>query len=166
MLKKIPGFTNYSVNEYGEIFSTRGNLLCQWTDNMGYKQVVLYKNNKRYYKRVHRLVYEAFNGPIKDGLLINHIDEDKSNNEISNLELTTNSVNIKHFHYYNNVKSYDISVYDKATNNLVGRYTSLRAMCNELDINRKTVTSILKGIKKTNNYKYKFINNKTNQVFN
>lgn len=161
MLKKILNFENYSVNENGEVFSTRGKLLCQWTDNVGYKQVVLYRDGKRYYKRVHRLIYEAFNGKIPDKLMVNHIDEDKNNNNLSNLEIITNRQNIKHFHDYNELKSYDISVYKKSDNSFHNRYSSLRSLSIDLKLNRKTVASIINGTKKTNNYNYIFVvNNK------
>jgi hypothetical protein len=36
---------------------------------------------------MHRIVWEKHNGPIPDGFEIHHIDEDKENNDISNLEL-------------------------------------------------------------------------------
>jgi hypothetical protein len=159
MLMKILGFDAYAVNERGEVFSQRGKMLCQWKDNMGYKQVVLYKEGKRYYKRVHRLVYEAFNGKIPDNLFINHIDSKKDNNDLSNLELMTNSENIKHFHQNNTQQKYNVSVYNKDTKDLINTYDSLRQLCEELSLNRKTVTSILNGTKKTNNYPYTFVNN-------
>ena len=38
---------------------------------------------------VHRLVYEAFVGPIPKGITINHIDGDRTNNRLGNLELAT-----------------------------------------------------------------------------
>lgn len=159
MLKRILGFDAYAVNENGEVFSQRGKTLCQWKDNMGYMQVVLYKNNKRHYKRVHRLVYEAFYGKIPDNLYINHIDSKKDNNKLSNLELMTNSENIKHFHDNHKQKRYNVSVYRKEDNSLVGTYDTLRCLCDDLNLNRKTVTSIINGIKKTNNYPYIFVNN-------
>lgn len=160
MLKKVLNFENYSVNEYGEIFSTRGKLLCQWTDNVGYRQVVIYKDGKRYYKRVHRLIYESFKGKIADGLIVHHIDEDKNNNNLSNLKAVTNKQNIKYFHEYNELKSYDISVYKKSDNSFYNRYNSLRSLSIDLNLNRKTVANIINGTKKTNNYNYLFINNK------
>ena len=162
MLKKVLNFENYSVNENGEVFSTRGKPLYQWNDNVGYRQVVLYKDGKRCYKRVHRLVYEAFYGKIPNKLIVNHIDEDKNNNNLSNLEIVTNRENIKHFHYYNELKSYDISVYKKSDNSFHNRYSSLRSLSMDLNLNRKTVSSIINGVKKTNNYNYIFVvNSKT-----
>lgn len=159
MIIPLPHFKAYRVTEYGEILSTRGKPLCQWSDNMGYKQVVLYKDGKRCYKRVHRLVYEAFMGPIPKNLIVNHIDGDKENNCLSNLELITNAENIKHFHQYNELKSYDVSVYNKSDGSFVNRFKSLRNLCDELKLNRKTVGNIVKGLKKNNNYPYTFVLN-------
>ncbi len=44
----------------------------------------------------HRVIYEAFNGPIPKGLQINHVDGDKANNVLSNLEIVTPRENIHH----------------------------------------------------------------------
>lgn len=38
-------------------------------------------------KRLHRAVWEAYNGPIPEGYHVHHIDEDRSNNQIENLSL-------------------------------------------------------------------------------
>jgi hypothetical protein len=43
----------------------------------------------------HRLVYEHFNGPIPDGMKIDHIDNDPSNNRIENLRLVTHKSNVR-----------------------------------------------------------------------
>ena len=45
---------------------------------------------------VHRFVQECFHGPIPSGMQINHIDSNKKNNCINNLELMTRSENVKH----------------------------------------------------------------------
>ena len=44
---------------------------------------------------VHRLVYETFIGDIVSGMVIDHIDEDKQNNALWNLQLLTQSDNLK-----------------------------------------------------------------------
>ena len=49
---------------------------------------------KNYY--IHRLVYECHYGPIPDKMQINHIDSNRQNNCINNLELVTQSENMKH----------------------------------------------------------------------
>lgn len=59
------------------------------TDNDGYKQVCLSVNGKHYYRRVHRLVWETFNGKIPDGLTIDHINHIRDDNRLENLRLMT-----------------------------------------------------------------------------
>lgn len=48
-----------------------------------------YYLNSTTHKRLHRCVYESANGKIPDGFQVHHIDHDKSNNELGNLELLT-----------------------------------------------------------------------------
>ncbi len=68
-------------------------------DPWGYCKVHLKKNNKTHVKCVHRLVAEAFipKKQIKRYILqVNHIDGNKQNNHISNLEWCTNHENQRH----------------------------------------------------------------------
>lgn len=48
------------------------------------------------YSVIHRLVWQYFNGPIPKGLQINHIDGNKLNNKLSNLELISQEQNLHH----------------------------------------------------------------------
>lgn len=52
-------------------------------------QATLYKNGVKKYPVVSRLVYEAFVGDIPEDIQVNHIDENPSNNVLSNLNLMT-----------------------------------------------------------------------------
>lgn len=79
--------------------------VTQWFNGRRYR---LHKN-QRYYKTsikkknvyLHRAVWEYHNGAIPEGLMIDHIDRDRSNNNISNLRLVTpkgNRANISDEH--------------------------------------------------------------------
>ena len=77
----------------------------------GYFQIGVTNNYlpKRCY--VHRLVWEAFNGPIPDGFEIDHVDENKANNSLNNLRLVTRTENMKKIrdsndHVKKNLKQY------------------------------------------------------------
>lgn len=66
-----------------------------------------YKKKKARGKTVslHRLVWEQANGPIPDGYIVHHIDEDKMNNVLSNLQLVTHAEHSKiHLTKYPTVK--------------------------------------------------------------
>ena len=67
----------------------------------GYLLVELYKNNCSKMKRVHRLVAESFIPNPKKLLSVNHIDENKENNTMENLEWCTDRYNnLYHNHYF------------------------------------------------------------------
>ena len=99
----IEGFPNYLVTTHGRVLSlkdSRGKdrikeLKPQYS-NSGYLTVLLYKNGKQYHKYVHRLVAKAFIPNPENKPEVNHIDEDKSNNCVSNLEWMTAKENRNH----------------------------------------------------------------------
>lgn len=72
--------------------------------NNGYLIVDLYKNGEGKTKHVHRLVAETFIGNDENKTTVNHIDGNKSNNVVSNLEWATPSEQNKHY-YKNKLKS-------------------------------------------------------------
>lgn len=73
-------------------------------DTQGYLLLDLYKNNKQKTIRVHRLVAVMFLENIGNKETVNHIDGDKSNNKIENLEWATFKEQNIHF-YSKNLKS-------------------------------------------------------------
>lgn len=88
--KDILGYEGlYQVSNFGRVKSLKfgkERILKLTKDKDGYLIVNLYKNNKSKTFKVHRLVAEAFI-PNPDNLpQVNHKDEDKSNNILSNLE--------------------------------------------------------------------------------
>lgn len=96
--KDVVGYEElYQVSNTGKIISRRCELRFQ-TNNYGYKTVTLYKNGKPKRKTVHRIVAEAFIPNLSNYPQINHIDENKANNCVSNLEWCTSSTNNLKYH--------------------------------------------------------------------
>ena len=62
----------------------------------GYDIIDLCRNGKYVRRGVHRVMWEAFNGPIDGRLEINHKDLNRSNNHLDNLELVTHQQNLQH----------------------------------------------------------------------
>lgn len=67
----------------------KGSLMKPFKDHGGYLCVVLTKEGKRYRKKVHRLVAEAFIPNPEGKPAVDHIDTDKSNNCVENLRWVT-----------------------------------------------------------------------------
>lgn len=94
-------FDRYSVSNQGNVRSNGTKLppgmLNPQEDAIGYVHVRLSgKSGKVKLFKVHDLVAHAFLGPKHRGLEINHIDTDKANNEVINLEYVSHLENIKH----------------------------------------------------------------------
>lgn len=97
MLKQIQDYPNYAIDEEGNVWSLRtGKRLKPCFNSKGYHRVNLYKNGKRKWAANHRLVAEAFI-PNPDNLpQINHIDENKTNNKVDNLEWCDGNYNLNY----------------------------------------------------------------------
>ena len=65
-------------------------------DHKGYDRIGLNKNGKKKRFFVHRLVLQAFNPSSDETLEVNHIDGNKLNNNVENLEWVTSSENSIH----------------------------------------------------------------------
>lgn len=84
--KPVPGCEVYEVSSFGRGRSLNYNhtgkikLLSPKKECNGYMRLCLFKHGVRKYYSVHRLVYEAFIGPIPDGMQVNHINEIKTDN--------------------------------------------------------------------------------------
>lgn len=98
----IKDYPNYYVTDCGDVYSRnfhrekRIKKLKQRVDKYGYFVVQLSKNGKEIHKSVHRLVADAFIPNPENKPQVNHIDGDKQNNKVSNLEWVTNAENILH----------------------------------------------------------------------
>lgn len=104
--KDIPEYEGrYIVSNIGNIKSVKYYSKCSYSKNLkgrktskGYLRVQLCKNSKNKDFYIHRVVAVVFL-PNPLGLKeVNHIDFDKSNNAISNLEWTTHAKNMAHAH--------------------------------------------------------------------
>lgn len=87
----------YQVSNFGNLYSNYVKRNLQLSlDEYGYKQVILVKNGVRKRHLLHRLVAQAFIPNHENKPQVNHIDENKTNNNVSNLEWVTSKENINH----------------------------------------------------------------------
>lgn len=162
VIKQIKDYDRYLIDTNGIIYDKKYNnrKICQWIDSVGYYDCILYDSNKKkHYKRVHRLVAETFIDNPNQLPQVNHKDGNKLNNNVSNLEWMTNAENTQHGYdndlYRFHTRSYPVNVYKK-NGEYITTFPSIRSMCKELGLNRKTVSNILNGFKDENNYDYLF----------
>lgn len=81
----------YQISNLGN-FKKDNKKINGWIQNTGYRTVTI--NGKKY--SIHRLVAEAFISNPENKPFVNHIDGNKLNNSIENLEWCTNKENVQH----------------------------------------------------------------------
>lgn len=87
-LKNFPG---YEISSYGEVRNKKTNkILKSFPDRYGYLRLSIGNVDNVY---IHRLMCETFYGPIDKDHEVNHIDYDRKNNYILNLEIVTQKEN-------------------------------------------------------------------------
>ena len=95
------------IDKNGKIRHYKGQIMSgriKKGTNQGYVMYDLFKDNKRKTVRLHRLVAEAFIPNPNNLPEVNHIDGNKENNTVDNLEWCTRGENIKHA-YNKNLRS-------------------------------------------------------------
>ena len=133
----------------------------------GYLYVTLYNNGKRKDYRVHRLILSTFNPrEDMDKLQVNHKDEDKTNNHLSNLEWCTQKENINYGTALTRaaLKNHEIQLNHKAKSKQVlcvelnKIFPSLREVERQLGVNHADVSKVCNGKQKTaGGYHWQFI---------
>ena len=168
--KDIPGYEGlYKVSNTGKVKSMNyrhsdvPRILATVDNGYGYYIVILYLNSVRKSASVHRLVWTAFNGPIPEGLQINHLNENKADNRLENLSLCTPKENTNYG--TRNKRAGEkhckrIQMLDK-NNNILKTFNSLKEAAQFLNKNKTTansnISSCLHGKSKSAyGYKWKF----------
>ena len=131
--KDVVGFEGlYKISDRGRVLSLansrsyykkRKNIILKpRLDRYGYFIAILYKNKKPYWRTVHRLVMDTFILNTLGKPQINHIDGNRRNNQVINLEWCTGSENKQH--------SYNIGISDaKGEKNGRAKLTTENVVC-------------------------------------
>lgn len=168
----------YQVSNYGNVRSLTRNRLQynhtgiakrtyygkflkkQLIKTTGYYYVTLYDSRKKVkMKSVHRLVAEAFILNPNSYPVVNHIDGNKLNNNVSNLEWCTISDNVKHAYKIglvkvkklygkDNPRAKKVEQYD-INNNFIKLWESIIDASKKLKINSSSISAVCKEKRKT-----------------
>lgn len=95
---EIRNYPNYLIYPDGRVWSkpryhTKGGFMKQSNHHKGYKEIHLCKDGKQKIFKVHRLVAIHYIPNPHDYPQVDHIDRDKTNNDVSNLRWVNNSQN-------------------------------------------------------------------------
>lgn len=139
--KDVPEYEGlYMISNLGNVLSKVPNngkpkkkIMKQSICSSGYMKVVLSKNGNHKQHMIHRLVAKAFIPNPENKETVNHIDGNKKNNCVDNLEWNTYSENLKHA-YKNGLNSWNprkgermkaVEQLDRNTEEVIARYQSV-----------------------------------------
>lgn len=108
-------------------YTRKGELLKPYTDRDGYHRVTLFRQGNRRKKGVHQIVATAFIPNPENLPIINHKDEDPSNNQMENLEWCTHQYN-SNYGDRNNKVSKGVSKKVKSYNPVNGDVRNYKSM--------------------------------------
>lgn len=94
--KTIPSFPDYEASTLGRIRNKNAHKIIKDNVNGGYCQIILYKEQKRYPRKVHRLIAETYIDNPENKETVNHKDKNRQNNQVSNLEWLSVQENNEH----------------------------------------------------------------------
>lgn len=98
-MKEHPVYSGYFVTPDGRVFSNRRKQTIKELNQTlvnDYLSIIVYHNGRQIRKSVHRLVAETYLPNPNNLPQVNHIDENKINNNLNNLEWVTHQQNAEH----------------------------------------------------------------------
>lgn len=122
-------FDNYEISNYGRLkykIQSKYKITLGSKQSDGYRTASLKTNGKQIRISIHRLVALLFIQNPENKSYVNHIDGNRENNNINNLEWTTPSENSQHAHDTGLIKSKK-SIYQlDENNNIINEFESLK----------------------------------------
>lgn len=150
MFKTIEHYPNYEIDFTGHVRNKTTGHSMKWINNgKGYYTVKLYNSNnpKGRLCLVHRLVLSTHDLFIPAGNLdVNHLDGDKSNNYIHNLEWVTKSENTRHAHMTGLFKNKLTIEQVKQIKQDLKTESHFATLAKKYDVGRATIWKIANGI--------------------
>lgn len=97
VIKEVPNFPMYYATWCGRVISKNGNTLKFINgkiDKDGYRNLILYNKGVRHYYKNSKVIILTFKGDRPDGMVIRHLDGNPLNDNICNLEYSTQKENL------------------------------------------------------------------------
>ena len=135
-----PIYNRYAASKEGQIFGKKHKIILKQNVNKGnggYLHFFAYNEKGRRFYSVARFVYECFNGIIEDDKEVDHIDNNKNNNKINNLQLLSHKENVRKSNC-KGVKSFNIETREEK------KFRSIKEASEEIDISSTSICLICK----------------------
>ena len=134
----------YEINNYGEVRNKKSNnILIGDKNSSGYMRVCLYNKNKRFRFFRHIMVAKLFLNNPNNFKEVNHIDGNKENNDMNNLEFCDRKHNEGEAHRIG-IKEYKPFIVDFNTGECK-KYEFAVALAIEINVTKRTVLNYLQG---------------------
>lgn len=161
--KSIEGYPSYLIYSDGRVYNKKTNKFLKiHYDSSGYRHVTLYKgkHNSRKTFKIHKLVAQAFLPNPNNWNEINHKDENKSNNNVWNLEWCTRKYNCEYSAYQHINANLNALSFKEALllPELINRGCSIKLAAKLFKTSHITIRKIVNGTR------YKHLNLKFNRV--
>ena len=144
--KDIKGYENlYQISNLGNVLSVYSNdrILKLNPNTDGYLIVNLSKNGTSKTMKIHRLVAQAFIPNPENKPEVNHIDENKQNNSVENLEWVTHKENCNYGTRNERMrKTQSVKIKCIETNTI---YYGIRECAREMNLNHSSILKVLQG---------------------
>lgn len=162
--RPIDGFPNYQVSNKGKVMNMMsGKVLKPGVYSNGYEFVILWNHGKSKQCLIHRLVADTFINNPNNLLQVNHKDECKTNNDVSNLEWVTASQNTRYSAHKRSCKINQLSL----DGELVKVWKSFQEIKRELGFSQGNIVACCKGrYKKMYGYRWEYADGLNQQKHN
>jgi len=141
---KHPDIKKIEVSSFGRVRTLKGHCYANWIDVDGYMKVKFRVNGKIVTKKVHRLVAETFIPNPNNLPQVNHKDNDRTNNNVSNLEWCSSAYNNQYRVKFGKSQGVPVLAVNLKTHE-VSKFPSQAEAGRTLGVKQTNITGVVKG---------------------
>ena len=147
--KELDDLPNYEISNMGRLRNKNTlRILKTRISKLGYEQITITYGGEKYFRTIHRLVATAFLINPDNKPEVNHIDENKLNNSVGNLEWVTRKENLNHGAWkLKKIQSRDKAIYAYKDGEVL-EFPSTKICAQTLGLIPTNVTQALKRLNK------------------